>query len=129
MYNHFKHRSKIINMNFKNFIKNSSMFLILLFLICSCEEKQQDNTDKLLASNEEKVANLQITKSAVYSTTATSDVKLQLTSQNLSFSNFNQPLETEASIFINTSKLHQTFLGIGAALTDAAAETFYRADL
>ncbi|WP_089378950.1 glycoside hydrolase family 30 protein [Lutibacter flavus] len=104
------------------------MFLILLFLIGSCGEKQQENNDKLLISNEEKVANLQITKSAVYSTTATSDVKLQLTSQNLSFSNFNQPLETEASIFINTSKLHQTFLGIGAALTDAAAETFYKLD-
>ena len=37
-----------------------------------------------------------------------------------------QPLETEKTIFLVPSKRFQRFLGIGGALTDAAAETFYR---
>ncbi|WP_291846395.1 glycoside hydrolase family 30 beta sandwich domain-containing protein [Lutibacter sp.] len=61
----------------------------------------------------------------VYSTVHNSDIKLKLT-ELLKFGEYQQPLETEASIFVNTSKTHQTFLGIGAALTDAAAETFYK---
>jgi glucosylceramidase len=36
----------------------------------------------------------------------------------------NQPLETEISIFLDTTKLFQEFIGIGAAITDASAETF-----
>ncbi len=35
-----------------------------------------------------------------------------------------QPFENQPSIFIDSSKTYQTFLGIGAALTDASAETF-----
>ena len=42
------------------------------------------------------------------------------------FSNYKQPLETEASILVNPSIQHRTLLGIGAALIDAAAETFYK---
>jgi glucosylceramidase len=37
-----------------------------------------------------------------------------------------QPEEWEKSIFVDPAKKFQSFLGIGAALTDAAAETFYR---
>lgn len=35
-----------------------------------------------------------------------------------------QPLETEICIFVNPAKTFQTFLGIGGAITDAAAEVF-----
>jgi glucosylceramidase len=35
-----------------------------------------------------------------------------------------QPLETEIFIFVNPNKTFQTFLGIGGAITDAAAEVF-----
>lgn len=35
-----------------------------------------------------------------------------------------QPLETEICIFVNPEKVFQTFLGIGGAITDAAAEVF-----
>ncbi|MGB5243429.1 MAG: glycoside hydrolase family 30 beta sandwich domain-containing protein [Lutimonas sp.] len=69
-----------------------------------------------------------IEKSAVYTTSAQNDVKLKLTQAQLSFSNFLQPLETEGSILVNTSNQHQTLVGIGAALTDASAETFYKLD-
>lgn len=37
-----------------------------------------------------------------------------------------QPVETEISIFVDPTKTFQTMLGIGGALTDAVAETFYK---
>src|SRR5437764_13930564 len=35
-----------------------------------------------------------------------------------------QPLETQVCVFVDPTKTFQTILGIGGALTDAAAETF-----
>ena len=43
---------------------------------------------------------------------------------DLTFREFKQPLETEPCIFIDPSRRFQTFIGIGAAITDASAETF-----
>jgi glucosylceramidase len=63
----------------------------------------------------------------VYTTAHGTDLKLTETG-SISFDKFKQPLETEASILVNKDRLHQTFVGIGAALTDAAAETFYKLD-
>ncbi|MBT8320913.1 MAG: glycosyl hydrolase [Eudoraea sp.] len=45
---------------------------------------------------------------------------------NFEMGEFKQPLETEIDILVDPSKQFQTLLGIGAALTDAAAETFYQ---
>jgi glucosylceramidase len=42
----------------------------------------------------------------------------------LQFSLHGQPFEYEPCIFVDSSKVFQTFIGIGAALTDASAETF-----
>jgi len=42
----------------------------------------------------------------------------------LKFTYFGQPFETQPSIFVDPSKSFQTLLGIGGAITDAAAETF-----
>ncbi|MCX6233753.1 MAG: glycoside hydrolase family 30 protein [Bacteroidetes bacterium] len=42
----------------------------------------------------------------------------------LQFSPHGQPFEYEPCIFVDSSKVFQTFIGIGAALTDASAETF-----
>ena len=66
-----------------------------------------------------------ITKGKVFTTIALDKVKLQLTGEVI-FLDFKQPLETEVSILVSPSKQFQTFLGIGAALTDASAETFYK---
>ncbi len=46
------------------------------------------------------------------------------TTDTLSFKPLAQPLETQICVFVDPSKTAQTFLGIGAALTDSAAETF-----
>jgi len=59
----------------------------------------------------------------VYTTADSSQLRLTLT-DSLTFADFDQPLETQPCIFVDPSHTFQTFLGIGGALTDAAAETF-----
>ncbi len=53
------------------------------------------------------------------------DTALRISPQApLSFSEKPQVLETEPTVFVDPGKTFQTFIGIGAALTDSAAETF-----
>ena len=109
-------------------LQNSNLKLIIFSIILTsligCKEKTE------LTKNETTTLNnsfdLDLSKSKVYTTTTGNDVKLKLTSEKIEFSDFGQPLETQASILVNPSKEHQTFVGIGAALTDASAETFYK---
>lgn len=61
----------------------------------------------------------------VYTTANQTDFRLSNTG-TLSFQDFGQPLETQPCIFIDPSHTFQTFLGIGGAITDASAETFYK---
>ena len=44
----------------------------------------------------------------------------------LTFVNMPQPSEKQEAIFVDAAKTDQTVLGIGGALTDASAETFYK---
>ena len=62
-------------------------------------------------------------KVIVYTTADSTNLRLA-TTDTLSFADFDQPVETQPSIFVDPSHTFQTFLGIGGALTDAAAETF-----
>jgi glucosylceramidase len=62
-------------------------------------------------------------KVVVYTTAKDSPDKLTRTEQ-LSFKPFGQPFETQPCIFVDPGKSFQTFVGIGGALTDAAAESF-----
>lgn len=59
----------------------------------------------------------------VYTTAENTDLRLSKT-DNISFRDLEQPLETQVCIFVDPAKTFQSFLGIGAALTDASAETF-----
>lgn len=61
----------------------------------------------------------------VYTTADSSDYKLSLT-DTLVFTDKGQPVENEVTVFVDPSKTFQTFFGIGAALTDASAETYYK---
>jgi glucosylceramidase len=63
-------------------------------------------------------------KVRVYTTAAASEQRLAAAAGNLSFQPAAQPLETQVCIFVDPTHTFQTFLGIGGALTDAAAETF-----
>ncbi|SNR48494.1 glucosylceramidase [Lutibacter agarilyticus] len=110
----------------KSSIKISVFLFIVACFVTSCNTNSNTKKEEVSTKPIHEISKLNISESAVYTTSASKDVKLQLTSANIAFSDFKQPLETEASIFINTSKSHQTFVGIGAALTDASAETFYK---
>ena len=96
----------------------------ILLAIISCQEQSEKHS----ANNtlQDITYELDFTKSKVYTTTAGNNTKLDLTNENVQFSDFVQPLETQASILINPEKQHQTFVGIGAAFTDASAETYYK---
>src|SRR5947199_1394857 len=59
----------------------------------------------------------------VYTTAANSNYRLSAT-DTLAFKQMGQPLETQVCVFVDPTKTFQTILGIGGALTDAAAETF-----
>ena len=61
----------------------------------------------------------------VYLTAKNTDDKITQTA-TLNFVDSPQPVETEVSVFVDPSKTFQTMLGIGGALTDAVAETFYK---
>ncbi len=62
---------------------------------------------------------------AVYTTADSSNYHLTLT-DTLVFHDLAQPKETEICVFVDPSKKFQSFMGIGGAITDAAAETFYK---
>src|ERR1700761_2822216 len=62
---------------------------------------------------------------AVYTTAQNTDYRITRTA-TLTFKEHKQPVETEACIFVDPSKTFQSVLGIGGALTDASAETFYK---
>src|SRR5215510_10254563 len=59
----------------------------------------------------------------VYTTADNSEQRLSETGK-LAFKPMGQPLETQICVFVDPSRTFQTILGIGGALTDAAAETF-----
>ena len=59
----------------------------------------------------------------VYTTADNSNHRLS-TTDTVSFKHLGQPLETQICVFVDPAKRFQTILGIGGALTDAAAETF-----
>lgn len=102
-------------------LKIISLFLLSVMVInCNTIQKKDNVTNSEL--NKVTPSNF---KSSIYTTVHNTKLKLS-PSGSLNFSNYKQPLETEVSVTINPSKKFQTFLGIGAALTDAAAETFYK---
>jgi len=60
-----------------------------------------------------------------YLTAKGSDARLAKTAE-LTFFDLAQPTEKEPAVFIDPKRKFQTLIGIGGALTDASAETFYQ---
>jgi glucosylceramidase len=92
------------------------VLLVSATLFSGCMEQKPAGSQKTEFSMTGRTA-------SVYTTAAGTDLRLQETGQ-LAFENAVQPLETEVAVFVNPDKQFQTFLGIGGALTDAAAEVF-----
>jgi glucosylceramidase len=59
---------------------------------------------------------------AIFTTAADTEHRIEKTGTS-EFRDFGQPLETQICVFVDPNKTFQTHLGIGGALTDAAAET------
>ena len=62
-------------------------------------------------------------QATVYTTAKDTSLRISK-SGTLSFQNAVQPLETQPCVFVDADQKFQTVIGIGGALTDAAAETF-----
>jgi len=98
------------------------MFKYLVLLICSffvvgCDQPDADNT----------ADNIKRDSLTVYTTAKDTDQRLAKTG-TYPFKARVQPTEGEISIFVNSSKQFQKFLGIGGSFTDASAEVFAKLD-
>ncbi|WP_293300001.1 glycoside hydrolase family 30 protein [Pedobacter sp. UBA4863] len=77
----------------------------------------------LLNSNAVVAQDIESKKIKVF-TTAKNTTERISSNATLQFRPNKQPLETEPTVFIDTERTFQTFVGIGGAITDAAAETY-----
>jgi glucosylceramidase len=91
--------------------------VVLFFLGCNPPGGSQPS-----ASTE---VNLEGKSVAVIVTADSGGLRME-TMGNLTFKPFAQPVESEVYVFVDPDKTFQTYMGIGAALTDASAETFYK---
>lgn len=64
-------------------------------------------------------------KFEIYTTARDTNLRLTLSSTG-EFAAARQPSEREVAVFVNPAKTYQEIIGIGGAITDAAAETFAR---
>ncbi|MDK2910230.1 MAG: glucosylceramidase [Bacteroidales bacterium] len=97
-----------------------SLFLVLVTsVLYSC---QSDDTKKNTAA---APISIKDKKYEVYTTARDTSLRLTLSVSGV-FDSARQPLETEIAVFINPDKKYQEMIGIGGAITDAAAETFAR---
>lgn len=64
-------------------------------------------------------------KATIYTTAKNTDLKISETG-TLDLKPSQQPTEVQECVFVDSSKKFQKVLGIGSALTDASAETFYK---
>jgi glucosylceramidase len=83
------------------------IFLVLLLLPVFLTAQQTNQSKKVI----------------VYTSADNTGLRISKTDE-ISFASFKQPLETQTCIFVYPAKKNQTFLGIGAAITDASAEVF-----
>lgn len=91
-------------------------------LLSACGGNRGSDVQPTTAASEEGF-NTEAKKVVVYTTAEGTNLRLSAT-DTLTFTGFEQPLETQPSLFLDPSRKFQTFLGIGGAFTDAAAETW-----
>lgn len=102
-------------------MKKALILLITCFL-AFCTARQPSDT-LAVSANKNSSFSLEGKKVIVFTTADSTNYRLTAM-DTLTFSAFGQPLETQPSVFVDPGHRFQTFLGIGGAFTDAAAETF-----
>lgn len=106
--------------------KNLYFVFSVCIVIMSCNQKQKGN-DLFIQPEANMEFSAKGKTISVYTTADSTNLRLTKT-ENLTFSETKQPKEKEISVFVEPKKTFQTFLGIGGAITDASAETFYKLD-
>src|SRR5687768_8107078 len=105
-------------------MKRLIFLLIITASVLSCNDKAPKRT--LVAQNTDTMSTPFSTDGKtvlVYTTADSGNLRLSLT-DSLQFKDMGQPMETQVCVFVNPGKKFQTYFGIGAALTDASAETY-----
>ncbi|WP_406682847.1 glycosyl hydrolase [Seonamhaeicola sp. MEBiC1930] len=96
----------------------------MTLLIFSCNNKKESNDLAVLDTQKSEIQVSLLEKEVmVYTTAQDTDKRLTLDLKT-TFKKAEQQLETEVAVFVNPEKQFQEFLGIGGAITDAAAEVF-----
>lgn len=108
-----------LKLNRKNKRQIDWLIVTLVFL-ASCKSNVNKQEQKMAST---PVFDLSDKQAIVYTTAKDSNLRLSKTDQ-LSFQPLEQPKETDIAIFVDPHKTFQEIVGIGGALTDAAAETF-----
>lgn len=93
-------------------------FFLGLLALSACTSKVKESA----TSNDWSLEGKKLT---VYTTADSSALRLS-SSDSFQFKDMAQPLETQVMVFVDPSKTFQTYMGIGGAITDASAETFYK---
>ena len=96
----------------------SSLFLLILMALGACKGPVQNETIPAPKT-------FNISKAKVYVTARDTNLRLTPTGE-VQFEKYGQPLETQPFVFIDPNSTFQTMVGIGASMTDAAAETFFK---
>jgi glucosylceramidase len=109
-----------MNMDRRSFLVTSSSALALGTSGILSGASGEPTPAPMRAEPDRRIAGDTIT---VYATASDTDLRLSRT-DTLTFERSGQPLETQICVFVDPSKRFQTVLGVGGALTDAAAETF-----
>jgi glucosylceramidase len=94
---------------------------LCISLIVACQSSQDSNNNR-----KNVVGYDATTKSVTVYTTADSGNMRMQSMGSLSFRSLPQPVESDVYVFVDPGQEFQTYMGIGAALTDASAETFYK---
>src|ERR1043166_1309055 len=100
----------------RGFLAASSSALVLAKTELSAAKHLQPSADSTPFMIEGKEV-------TVYATAENTNQRLTPTGK-LTFKPMGQPLETQICVFVDPARKFQTMLGIGGAITDAAAETF-----
>jgi glucosylceramidase len=105
-------------------MKRISNLIILSALLIGCgqQAKQDEKNSNTSSAGSFSVEGKKVT---IYTTADSSDYRLTETGV-VEFKEMKQPLETQICVFVEPTRTFQAYLGIGAALTDASAETFYK---
>jgi glucosylceramidase len=96
-------------------MKNIVLIIFIACIMTSCSMQNNKGRQNLFTAKGRTVS--------VYTTADSTGLRLSLTGTP-GFEPAVQPLETEICVFVNPAKTHQSFLGIGGAITDASAEVF-----